>query len=66
MVNYSLPAPSSGALRVRRECDDELRTDSIFVPKGRVAKHARGVNVLTEPRFTASTERIAEYGDRFE
>jgi anaerobic selenocysteine-containing dehydrogenase len=44
-----------GALRVRLECDDGLRTDSVFVPKGEWAKHERGLNVLTEPRFTAGT-----------
>jgi anaerobic selenocysteine-containing dehydrogenase len=44
-----------GVLRVRLECDDGLRTDSIFVPKGEWAKHERGLNVLTEPRFTAGT-----------
>jgi len=42
-------------LRVRLECDDALRTDSVFVPKGEWAKHERGLNVLTEPRFTAGT-----------
>jgi anaerobic selenocysteine-containing dehydrogenase len=44
-----------GALRVRLECDDGLRTDSIFVPKGEWAKHERGLNVLIEPRYTAGT-----------
>ena len=34
---------------------DGLRTDSVFVPKGEWAKHERGLNVLTEPRFTAGT-----------
>ena len=50
----SLVSPR-GALRVRLECDDGLRTDSVFVPKGEWAKHERGLNVLTEPRFTAGT-----------
>jgi len=40
---------------VRLECDDGLRVDSIFVPKGEWAKHERGLNVLTEPRYTAGT-----------
>jgi anaerobic selenocysteine-containing dehydrogenase len=44
-----------GVLRVRLACDDGLRTDSVFVPKGEWAKHARGLNVLTEPRVTAGT-----------
>jgi len=44
-----------GALLVRLECDDGLRSDSIFVPKGEWAKHARGLNVLIEPRYTAGT-----------
>ena len=44
-----------GVLRVRLECDDGLRADSVFVPKGEWAKHERGLNVLTEPRFTAGT-----------
>jgi len=44
-----------GVLRVRLECDHALRTDSVFVPKGEWAKHERGLNVLTEPRFTAGT-----------
>ncbi len=44
-----------GVLRVRLECDDGLRTDCIFVPKGEWAKHERGLNVLTEPRFTIGT-----------
>jgi anaerobic selenocysteine-containing dehydrogenase len=46
---------SRGALRVRLECDDGLRADSIFVPKGEWAKHERGLNVLIEPRYTAGT-----------
>jgi anaerobic selenocysteine-containing dehydrogenase len=50
----SLVSPR-GALRVRLECDDGLRTDSIFVPKGEWAKHERGLNVLIEPRYTAGT-----------
>jgi anaerobic selenocysteine-containing dehydrogenase len=44
-----------GALRVRLECDDAVRTDSVFVPKGEWAKHERGLNVLIEPRYTAGT-----------
>jgi anaerobic selenocysteine-containing dehydrogenase len=50
----SLVSPR-GVLRVRLELDDGLRQDSIFVPKGEWAKHDRGLNVLTEPRFTAGT-----------
>src|SRR5438034_10070 len=50
----SLVSPR-GTLRVRLECDDGLRVDSIFVPKGEWAKHERGLNVLTEPRYTAGT-----------
>jgi anaerobic selenocysteine-containing dehydrogenase len=50
----SLVSPR-GARRVRLECDDGLRTDSIFVPKGEWAKHERGLNVLIEPRYTAGT-----------
>ncbi len=50
----SLVSPR-GVLRVRLECDDGLREDSIFVPKGEWAKHDRGLNVLTEPRYTAGT-----------
>jgi anaerobic selenocysteine-containing dehydrogenase len=44
-----------GALRVRLQCSDDVRPDSVFVPKGEWAKHERGLNVLTEPRFTAGT-----------
>jgi len=44
-----------GVLHVRLECDNGLRADSVFVPKGEWAKHDRGLNVLTEPRFTAGT-----------
>jgi anaerobic selenocysteine-containing dehydrogenase len=50
----SLVSPR-GVLRVRLECDEGLRRDSVFVPKGEWAKHERGLNVLTEPRFTAGT-----------
>src|SRR5439155_21498275 len=55
----SLVSPR-GPLRVRLECDDGLRVDSIFVPKGEVAKHERGLNVLTEPRYTAGTGTRSE------
>ena len=44
-----------GTLRVRLECDDGVRADSVFVPKGEWAKHERGLNVLIEPRYTAGT-----------
>ena len=44
-----------GGLRVRVECDDGMRADSVFVPKGEWAKHERGLNVLIEPRYTAGT-----------
>jgi anaerobic selenocysteine-containing dehydrogenase len=44
-----------GALPVTLACDDGVRPDSVFVPKGDWAKHDRGLNVLTEPRFTAGT-----------
>jgi len=46
-----------GVLHVRLECDNGLRADSVFVPKGEWAKHDRGLNVLTEPRFTAAPAR---------
>ena len=44
-----------GELRVRLAYDVGARTDSVFVPKGEWAKHERGLNVLTEPRYTAGT-----------
>jgi anaerobic selenocysteine-containing dehydrogenase len=44
-----------GELRVRVACDDGVRADSVLVPKGEWAKHARGLNVLIEPRYTAGT-----------
>ena len=44
-----------GELRVRIACDDGVRADSVLVPKGEWAKHARGLNVLIEPRYTAGT-----------
>ena len=44
-----------GTLRVKLECDDTVRADSVFVPKGEWAKHDRGLNVLIEPRYTAGT-----------
>jgi anaerobic selenocysteine-containing dehydrogenase len=44
-----------GSLRVTLEYDEGVRADSIFVPKGEWAKHERGLNVLTEPRYTAGT-----------
>ncbi len=50
----SLVSPR-GTLRVKLACDDALRRDSVFVPKGEWSKHGRGLNVLTEPRFTAGT-----------
>ena len=44
-----------GALAVRLECRDDVRADSVLVEKGDWAKYDRGLNVLTEPRFTAGT-----------
>lgn len=44
-----------GELRVRVACDDGVRADTVLVPKGEWAKHARGLNVLIEPRYTAGT-----------
>ena len=44
-----------GALPVRLECRDDVRADSVFVAKGDWAMYGRGLNVLTEPRYTAGT-----------
>jgi len=46
---------SRGALTVRLECRDDLRPDTVYVTKGDWAKFGRGLNVLTEPRYTAGT-----------
>jgi anaerobic selenocysteine-containing dehydrogenase len=44
-----------GTLLVRLECRAETRRDTVFVTKGDWAKYDRGLNVLTEPRYTAGT-----------
>ena len=44
-----------GSLRVTLECRDDVRLDSVFVAKGDWAKYDRGLNVLTEPRYTSGT-----------
>src|SRR5262245_13739208 len=44
-----------GELLVTLECRDDVRLDSVFVAKGDWAKYGRGLNVLTEPRYTAGT-----------
>ena len=44
-----------GALAVMLECRDDVRRDSVLVEKGDWAKYDRGLNALTEPRFTAGT-----------
>jgi anaerobic selenocysteine-containing dehydrogenase len=44
-----------GALPVRVELRDDVRPDTVFVTKGDWAKYDRGLNVLTEPRYTAGT-----------
>jgi anaerobic selenocysteine-containing dehydrogenase len=44
-----------GSLPVRLECGDDVRRDSVLVAKGDWAKYDRGLNVLTEPRYTAGT-----------
>lgn len=44
-----------GALPVKLECREDVRPDSVFVAKGDWAKYDRGLNVLTEPRYTAGT-----------
>jgi anaerobic selenocysteine-containing dehydrogenase len=44
-----------GSLAVKLECSADVRSDSVFVTKGDWAKYDRGLNVLTEPRYTAGT-----------
>lgn len=44
-----------GSLPVIVDCDSGVRADSVFVAKGDWAKYGRGLNVLTEPRYTAGT-----------
>jgi anaerobic selenocysteine-containing dehydrogenase len=44
-----------GTLPVTLECGEEVRPDSVLVAKGDWAKYDRGLNVLTEPRYTAGT-----------
>lgn len=44
-----------GVLRVALECRDDVRPDSVLVTKGGWAKYDGGLNVLTEPRYTAGT-----------
>jgi anaerobic selenocysteine-containing dehydrogenase len=44
-----------GTLPVRVECGEDVRPDSVLVAKGDWAKYDRGLNVLTEPRYTAGT-----------
>ena len=44
-----------GTLPVRLECGEDVRTDSVLVAKGDWSKYDRGLNVLTEPRYTAGT-----------
>ena len=44
-----------GALEVRLECGPDVRPDSVLVAKGDWAMYGRGLNVLTEPRYTAGT-----------
>src|SRR5438876_3793921 len=44
-----------GSLAVKLECSADVRADSVFVTKGDWAKSDRGLNVLTEPRYTAGT-----------
>jgi len=44
-----------GSLTVKLECGADVRRDSVFVTKGEWAKYDRGLNVLTEPRYTAGT-----------
>jgi anaerobic selenocysteine-containing dehydrogenase len=44
-----------GALPVRLEFRGDVRRDTVFVTKGDWAKYGRGLNVLTEPRYTAGT-----------
>ncbi len=44
-----------GSLPVRLACRADARRDSVCVFKGDWAKYDRGLNVLTEPRYTAGT-----------
>ena len=44
-----------GTLAVTLECADDVRPDSVLVGKGDWARYERGLNVLTEPRYTAGT-----------
>jgi len=44
-----------GALPVTLECGADVRPDSVLVAKGDWARFDRGLNVLTEPRYTAGT-----------
>jgi anaerobic selenocysteine-containing dehydrogenase len=44
-----------GSLLVTLDCQKDLRPDTVLVEKGDWAKYDRGLNVLTEPRFTAGT-----------
>ena len=44
-----------GRLTVRVHIDPALRADTVVVAKGGWHKHARNMNVLIEPRFTAGT-----------
>jgi anaerobic selenocysteine-containing dehydrogenase len=44
-----------GTLPVRVACGEDVRPDSVLVAKGDWAKYDRGLNVLTEPRYTAGT-----------
>ena len=48
-------ASARGTLDVVLECRDDVRPDSVLVEKGDWAKYDRGLNVLTEPRYTAGT-----------
>ena len=57
-LNHGDPArlvSPRGALPVTLECGDDVRPDSVLVAKGDWAKYDRGLNVLTEPRYTAGT-----------
>src|SRR5262249_3551603 len=44
-----------GSLTVKLACSADVRPDSVFVAKGDWAKYDRGLNVLTEPRYTVGT-----------
>jgi anaerobic selenocysteine-containing dehydrogenase len=44
-----------GRVAVRVALDRSLRADVVAVPKGDWLKRGRGLNVLTEPRYTAGT-----------